>query len=242
MFRGFYDLYVPILIPCECVATLVAGPILAETPSAEQIIASWAGLRGRAAERFDRELAEYARAMIHIPVLEARPLAAFRELLEYWRARWPAARYFRAMREGSCTCATRSSLRLPTARQFKGAVMLDPVSNSYFLEGKLTDWEVNEFGIRHIPPRSSPRCRNELHLELTTSCPPWSRPTPSSVVPPSSARSLAKRWPRHSRHGAVFFFAPTYHRAPQRLRTGGSRSSSWRARSPLDSDARPAPR
>jgi hypothetical protein len=71
-FRGFYDLYVPILVDKKCVATLVAGPVLAEAPTAEQIALSWAGLRGRAAERFDRELAEYARAMIHIPVLPRR--------------------------------------------------------------------------------------------------------------------------------------------------------------------------
>jgi AraC-like DNA-binding protein len=40
---------------------------------------------------------------------------------------------------------------MPGARQFKAGVMLDPVSNSYFLEGKLTDWEVNELGLRHMP-------------------------------------------------------------------------------------------
>jgi AraC-like DNA-binding protein len=150
-FRGFSDLYVPILIEAECVATLVAGPFLTEPPSAEQIIESWAGLRGRAAERFDRELADYARAMIHTPVLGAKPLAAFRELLEIL-ARALAGRP-ELPRDARRVVHLRNKVfsRMPGARQYKGAVMLDPVSNSYFLEGKLTDWEVNELRIRHMP-------------------------------------------------------------------------------------------
>jgi AraC-like DNA-binding protein len=150
-FRGFHDLYVPILVDGKCVAALVAGPFLLQPPTADQIIESWSGLHGRAAERFDRELADYARAVVGIPVLAAKPVAAFRELLEILARAIPGRPNL--PRDARRVVQLRNNVfsSMPGARQFKAAVMLDPVSNSYFLEGKLTDWEINELGIRHMP-------------------------------------------------------------------------------------------
>jgi AraC-like DNA-binding protein len=149
-FRGYRDLFVPVVRNGQAEAVLVAGPFLQASPSAEDVLERWVALRGQAADPFDPGLSAYARAELDVQVLAPRELAAFTELIEILaRALGGTARQPGDL-ERLAELRERTFGRLPRSRQTRALAMVDPLLGHRSV-GSLPKWGLAELGIERLP-------------------------------------------------------------------------------------------
>jgi AraC-like DNA-binding protein len=150
-FRGYRDLFVPIISKGRCESVLVAGPFFLRPPSAKDIWRQWVELRGSAADPFDPGLAAYAHAILDVQVLPPRELAAFTELMEILaRGLADDARQPDDLRRVA-DLRQRVFARMPRSKQWKAAMMLDPLTGRRWTQGTFQPWTRTELGVEHLP-------------------------------------------------------------------------------------------
>jgi AraC-like DNA-binding protein len=150
-FRGYRDLFVPIISKGHCDSVLVAGPFFLRPPSAKDIWRQWVELRGSAADPFDPGLAAYAHALLDVQVLPPRELAAFTEVMEILaRALADNAKQPEDLRR-LADLRQRIFARMPRSKQWKAAMMLDPLTGHRWTQGTFQPWTKSELGVEHLP-------------------------------------------------------------------------------------------
>jgi AraC-like DNA-binding protein len=150
-FRGFRDLFVPIVSKGRCESVVVAGPFFLRPPTAKDIWRQWVELRGSAADPFDPGLAAYAHALLDVQVLPPRELAAFTELMEILaRGLADDAKQPEDLRRVA-DLRQRIFARMPRSKQWKAAMMLDPLTGHRWTQGTFQPWTRTELGVEHLP-------------------------------------------------------------------------------------------
>jgi len=150
-FRGYRDLFVPIISNGRCRSVLVAGPFFLRPPSAKEIWRQWVELRGSAADPFDPGLAAYAHALLDVQVLPPRELAAFTEVMEILgRGLADDARQPHDLKRVA-DLRQRVFARMPRSKQWKAAMMLDPLTGRRWTQGTFQPWTRTELGVEHLP-------------------------------------------------------------------------------------------
>jgi AraC-like DNA-binding protein len=180
-FRGYRDLFVPIVRQGRCESVLVAGPFFLRPLTAQDIWHQWVELRGSAADPFDPGLAAYAHALLDVQVLPPRELSAFTELMEILaRALADDAKHPGDL-ERVADLRQRIFARMPRSKQWKAAMMLDPLTGRRWTQGTFQPWTRVELGVAHLP--------NTVIAVMPTSA-PGDRDVVSSLV---AARAFQHR-------------------------------------------------
>jgi AraC-like DNA-binding protein len=85
-FRGFSDLFVPLVKGAELVAVLVVGPFRRVRPSAADVLEQWQLLTGRQGHPSDPEFSGYLSASLATLVFDSPQLTSLERLLTNWAA------------------------------------------------------------------------------------------------------------------------------------------------------------
>jgi AraC-like DNA-binding protein len=178
-YRGFWDVFVPVLNKGRVTAVLQSGNFSRTPPTREMLEREWKVITGRKASPLDADFVRFVRTALETPLLESTVLKAFVEILELYAGvlenRQNRESAYQRMEELRREVIAK---KFPHNYWVRAVIQSEPYANPPWVwTGGLSKWEREEIGINRIPtvviavmPMESSRAnRDEIQTLLDAS-------------------------------------------------------------------------
>jgi AraC-like DNA-binding protein len=152
-YRGFWDIFVPVLEKGKVTAVLQSGNFSRVPPTRDLLEREWKAITGRKASPLDTDFVRYVRTALETPLLEGAVLKAYLEVLELYAGvlenrlnRESASQRMEELRRDVF------SKNFPHNYWVKAVIQSEPYADlPWGWTGGLSQWEREEIGINRIP-------------------------------------------------------------------------------------------